>query len=73
MKYKKYSNFSEIHEHQEIKLNTKCEWNGLYGVIENVTGEKDKYKMAVVFCMEKPDFRYLVFPWNLDSIEMVKY
>jgi hypothetical protein len=73
MKYKKYKDFREIREYQEVKLNTDDNWNGLFGIVENVTGEDNEYKMAVIFCIENPDFRYLVFPWNLDSIEMVKY
>jgi len=75
MKYKKYDDFSQVHEHQEVQMITDSwEWNNHMGVIERVNYNKDDKdsNIAVVFCMEKPDCRYLVFESNLDTIVMVK-
>lgn len=75
MKYIKYESFSEIHEHQEVKITTNDNWNEMFGVVERVvkSGYNNEYSMAVIFCTTNPDMRYLVFPYNLDTIEMVKY
>ena len=75
MKYKKYKDFSEIHPHQEIKILTSdIEWNNHVGVVEKVNYNKDDSdsNIAIVFCIEKPDCRYLVFSHNLDTVVMVK-
>ena len=69
MKYKKYNNFSEIQEHQDVKLVTLDCWNQLFGVVEFVSHE---YKMAIIFCSAKPDCRYFVFNDNMSDIIMVK-
>ena len=67
MKYKKYENFSEIQPHQNVKiLSDDLEWSGNIGVVERVVNTEDDCHMAIVFCMEKLDCRYFVFPWNLD-------
>ena len=75
MKYKKYEDFSQVHQHQTVRMvTTDFEWNNHMGIIERVNYDKDNKdsNIAIVFCMEKPDCRYLVFESNLESIIMVK-
>lgn len=70
MKYKRYNDFSEIKQNDEVKLSTNDEWDELYGVIEEVNNVR---KMAVIFCSSKPEYRYLVFEWNMNCIEMIEH
>jgi hypothetical protein len=73
MNYIKYNNFSEICKNDEIKIIANNDWSGMCGIVERIVINENNndYNMAVIFCMSKPDTRYLVHKWNIEDIEIV--
>ena len=69
MNYKKYSNFKEIRTNQEVKIHSNNEWEGLFGIIENINKIN---KRAEVFSMVYPSVRYIIREDNLNDIEMIE-
>lgn len=75
MEYIKYENFSEIHKDDEIKIiDNNNDWNGMHGIVERIiiSNCDREYDVAVVFCIENPDRRYLVYNYNLDSVVRIE-
>ena len=66
--YKKYNNFEEIIEGDEVKINSNGDWNQIFGVIENINCVN---KRAEIFSMQFPDTRYIVREDNLGNIEKI--
>jgi len=65
---RKYNNFEEIQQHQEVMICTEGSWNGLCGIIENINKVE---KRAEVFSMVYPDLRYIVREDNIGDIELI--
>jgi len=69
MNYKKYNNFEEIKKGQEVKIVTNGNWNGLFGIVENINKVD---KRAELFSMTYPDLRYIVREDNLGDVELIE-
>lgn len=60
--------FDRLKPHIEVKLHTNNEWNGLYGVVDNI-----KNDIAYIFCTKHPDYAYRIIKgYNENEIEIIK-
>ena len=70
MNYKKYNNFNEIKKHDEIKITSTNEWNGCYGVVQDIDYI---HKLAVIISIAKPVYVYYINEYNVHEIEKLEY